>query len=126
MAKAGNGMPVWKARLQVRLAERIMAELDNPADPHALILYANALATYRVAKTRRDERKQWRAEQTDQPAPVVASPYLTARDAAAYLGIAYSTFRKRACRIRCQPQTGRYRRDDLDAFAASQRPTRKR
>jgi hypothetical protein len=58
--------------------------------------------------------------------PPVASPYLTARQAAAYLGIAYGTFRNKATRIRKMPQTGRYRREDLDAFAEATRPKRKR
>jgi hypothetical protein len=56
----------------------------------------------------------------------VASPYLTAQEAATYLNISYSSFRKRATRIRRMPMTGRYRRDDLDAYAESLRPKRKR
>lgn len=56
----------------------------------------------------------------------VSSPYLTAQEAAAYLNISYSSFRKRATRIRRMPTTGRYRREDLDAYAESLRPKRKR
>jgi hypothetical protein len=55
-----------------------------------------------------------------------ATPHLTAKEAAAYLRISYSTFRKKATRIRRQPGTGRYRIEDLNEFAASQRPKRKR
>lgn len=58
--------------------------------------------------------------------PTIESPYLTAAEAAAYLRIAYSTFRKVATRIRRMPATGRYRREDLDAFAETARPRRKR
>jgi excisionase family DNA binding protein len=54
------------------------------------------------------------------------SPYLTAKEAAAYLRISYSTFRKCATKIRRMPSTNRYRREDLDEFAASNRPKRKR
>lgn len=56
----------------------------------------------------------------------IESPYLTAKQAAAYLGIAYSTFRKKACQIPTMAQTGRYRREDLDKWAASHRPRRVR
>jgi hypothetical protein len=47
----------------------------------------------------------------------VESPYLTAKQAAAYLKIAYSTFRDRARLIKRAPQTKRYRREDLDEYA---------
>lgn len=56
----------------------------------------------------------------------VESPYLTPVEAAAYLKIAYSTFRKIATKIRRSPQTGNYRREDLDEYANSYRPKRKR
>lgn len=59
------------------------------------------------------------------PAPG-ANAHLTAREAADYLRISYSTFRKKATKIRRQPGTGRYRVEDLDDFAASLRPRRKR
>ena len=56
-----------------------------------------------------------------------ASPtHLTAREAAAYLSISYSTFRKKARSIKRQPSTGKYRREDLDEYAASLRPRKKR
>jgi DNA-binding CsgD family transcriptional regulator len=55
-----------------------------------------------------------------------STPHLTAREAADYLRISYSTFRKKATRIRRQPGTGRYRIEDLDEFAASLRPRLKR
>jgi hypothetical protein len=58
--------------------------------------------------------------------PAPASPHLTAKEAAAYLRISYSTFRKKATKIRRQPGTGRYRIEDLDEFASSLRPKRKR
>ncbi len=58
--------------------------------------------------------------------PAPATPHLTAREAAAYLRISYSTFRKKATKIKRQPGTRRYRREDLDEFAASLRPKRKR
>lgn len=58
--------------------------------------------------------------------PQPSTPYFTAKEAAAYLRISYSTFRKKATKIRRQPGTGRYRREDLDEFAASLRPKRKR
>jgi hypothetical protein len=54
--------------------------------------------------------------------PAIASPYLTAREAAAYLRVSYSTFRKRAIFIKRCPQNNKYRREDLDAFAMSNRP----
>ncbi|VTR94097.1 unnamed protein product [Gemmata massiliana] len=56
----------------------------------------------------------------------VVSPHLTAEEAASYLGVAYSTFRKKATRIKKQPSTGRYRIEDLDEFAASLKPRKKR
>lgn len=46
--------------------------------------------------------------------------HLTAKQAAAYLGVAYSTFRGWACSIR-QQKTGRYRKQDLDHFAATRK-----
>jgi hypothetical protein len=46
------------------------------------------------------------------------SPYLTSREAAEFLRISYSTFRKKAKRIKRQPGTGRYKVADLEAFAA--------
>lgn len=54
------------------------------------------------------------------------SPYMTAREAAAYLRISESTFRKKARLIRRQPGTGRYRKDDLDEFAATMRSKKRR
>lgn len=54
------------------------------------------------------------------------TPYMTSKEAAAYLRLAYSTFRKRATKIKRMPGTGRYRREDLDAYAESARPRRKR
>jgi hypothetical protein len=54
------------------------------------------------------------------------TPYLTSKEAAAYLRLSYSTFRKRATKIKRMPSTGRYRREDLDAYAESIRPKRKR
>ncbi len=42
------------------------------------------------------------------------------------VNVPYSSFRKRAARIRRMPSTGRYRREDLDAYAESLRPKRKR
>jgi hypothetical protein len=54
------------------------------------------------------------------------SPHLTTKEAAAYLRISYSTFRKKATKIRRQPGTGRYRVEDLDEFAASLRSRKKR
>jgi hypothetical protein len=58
--------------------------------------------------------------------PEQPGTYLTAKEAATYLAISYSTFRKRATRITRMPGTGTYRREDLDTYAASQRPKRKR
>jgi hypothetical protein len=52
--------------------------------------------------------------------------YLTAKEAAVFLNIPYSTFRKKAVKIRRQPGTGRYLREDLAQFAASLRSNRKR
>jgi hypothetical protein len=66
-----------------------------------------------------------RIEATLNP-PEPATPHLTAKEAASYLRISYSTFRKKATKIRCQPGTRRYRVEDLDEFAASLRPRRKR
>lgn len=55
------------------------------------------------------------------------SEYLSAKEAAVYLNIAYSTFRKRAVTIPRQPQTKRYRRCDLDVWATtSGKPRKKR
>lgn len=58
--------------------------------------------------------------------PLPVSSHLTAKQAAAYLRISYSTFRKKATKIRRQPGTGRYQVEDLNEFAASLRPKRKR
>lgn len=58
--------------------------------------------------------------------PTPLSPYLTAKQAAAYLRLSYSTFRKRAKYIVRQPQTGRYHVNDLDDYARSIRPRKKR
>lgn len=54
------------------------------------------------------------------------SPYLSAREAASYLRIAYSTFRKRATRIKRTPQTLKYTREDLDEYARSLKPRKNR
>ncbi len=69
-----------------------------------------------------------RLERIEAALPLTASPspHLTAKEAAAYLRISYSTFRKKATKIRRQPGTGRYRREDLDAFASSLRAKKKR
>lgn len=48
------------------------------------------------------------------------TPYLTAKEAAAYLNVSYGTFRNWATRIK-RSRTGRYRRDDLDHFATTRR-----
>lgn len=54
------------------------------------------------------------------------SDYLTAKQAAVYLNVPYSTFRKRATTIpRCH-QTKRYHKTDLDEWAKSRRPRTKR
>jgi len=55
-----------------------------------------------------------------------ATPHLSAKEAADYLRISYSTFRKKATKIHRQPGTGRYRIEDLDEFAASMKPRKKR
>ena len=60
------------------------------------------------------------------PTTATATPHLNSREAAANLRISYSTFRKKATKIRRQPGTRCYRREDLDEFAASLRPKRKR
>lgn len=111
-------MELWKAQIQVEQCRRIMASMENPFTPDAVILFRNALATLREAKARTRQRR-------DEPAPV-DSPYLTPTEAARYLRLAYSTFRKRATRIKRCPQTGKYLRTDLDSFAESFRPKRKR
>lgn len=52
------------------------------------------------------------------------SPYYTAREAAAYLRIAYGTFRNWATQIK-RNNLGRYHRADLDRFANTRkRPKR--
>ena len=56
----------------------------------------------------------------------LTSPYLTAREAADYLKISYSTFRKKAMLIRRCPATLRYTREHLDEYANSIRPRKKR
>lgn len=48
----------------------------------------------------------------------IASPYLTAKEAAIYLRLSYGTFRQKARSIR-KCHTGRYHVADLDAYAAS-------
>ncbi len=48
------------------------------------------------------------------------SPYLTAKEAAVYLHISYSTFRKLAVHIP-RTRTRRYTRDQLDKWATSRR-----
>jgi hypothetical protein len=58
--------------------------------------------------------------------PNQVSPYLSAREAAAYLNIAYSTFRKRAVRIKRTPQTNKYTREALDDYANSLKPRKQR
>lgn len=52
----------------------------------------------------------------------IESPYLTPKEAAAYLKISLSTFRKVARLIKRCPQTRRYTREQLDAYAHSSRP----
>ena len=53
------------------------------------------------------------------PAPI-DSPFLTAREAAAYLRVSYGTFRNWATQI-TRTRHGRYRREDLDRFAQRKR-----
>jgi hypothetical protein len=60
-----------------------------------------------------------------EPAPT-PSPYLTAREAAAYLGIAYSTFRARARHVRRVAQTRRYTSEALDEYAHKSKARRVR
>lgn len=52
--------------------------------------------------------------------------YLTSKQAAEYLGIPYGTFRHLATRITRMPGIKRYRREDLDSFASTYKPKRKR
>jgi hypothetical protein len=59
------------------------------------------------------------------PPPQPPSPYLTARQAAAYLNVSYGTFRNWATQIK-RTKTGRYRKDDLDHFAQNRKKTPKR
>lgn len=61
-----------------------------------------------------------------QVAPKDDSKYLSPRKAARYLDIEDSTFRKAARWIPVQPGTGRYRREDLDAYAQGKRLKEKR
>jgi len=71
-------------------------------------------------------KRQLAALVTDQPARDQNSPHLTPQQAAAYLGRSLSWFRKRATQIERQPGTGRFRVEDLDKWAAKQKPRRKR
>ena len=54
------------------------------------------------------------------------SPYLPPPEAAQYLRISDSTFRKVARWIKCQPGNGCYRREDLDAYAQGKKLKEKR
>lgn len=56
----------------------------------------------------------------DSPGALPESPYLTAKEAAAYLRVSYGTFRNWATKIK-RHRTGRYRREDLDEFARTRR-----
>ncbi len=104
---------VVRARRQAAVAERRAgAALD-------------ALAVVTERARGRVGNGQQNAEQIDREVEL-RSPYLTARQAAAYLGISYSTFRKKARLIKVMPGTYRYRREDLDEYSRAHRPRRKR
>jgi hypothetical protein len=60
----------------------------------------------------------------DQEQPKPDSPYLTAKQAARYLNVAYGTFRNWAYHIP-KTRTGRYTREALDHFAATRKRGRK-
>ncbi len=117
--------PLDLARLDLRLFELRMSRMsaEELNDPYVLALYGQSREWER--QVRRVCRPKRRSKPTPAP-PATPRKYLTAREAAGYLGIPYSTFRKVApAGIKKQPGTGRYRPEDLDAFAAS-RPKLKR
>jgi hypothetical protein len=93
---------------------------QSPGDARPLLSHLDGKELLTVIIERLDK-----LESTLHPS-APATPHLTAKEAAAYLRISYSTFRKKATRIRRQPGTGRYRIEDLNEFAASQRSKRKR
>lgn len=110
-----------------RILEQVLAHTrGEPIEPDPPELVRADLVAKRLARI---------VDRANQPAPPpapvpppkeVESPYKTPREAAVYLGIPYSTFRKKAKYIRRVPQTGRYRREDLDEWAEATRPRRKR
>lgn len=93
--------------------------------------HEHAEAEYLADRGMVELHRQWAAEyrdtapirtpvETPAPGPRIDSPYLTAREAAAYLRVTYGTFRHWAVKI-TRSKTGRYRREDLDKFAATRR-----
>lgn len=54
------------------------------------------------------------------------SEYLTAKEAAVYLNLSYGAFRNRATTIPRMPQTKRYKKSDLDMWAATAKVRKKR
>ncbi len=63
---------------------------------------------------------------TPAPARVVNSPFLTAKEAADYLRLSYSSFRKVAVKVVRQPGTRKYRKEDLDKYAEEYRHRKRR
>ena len=104
------------AELEIALCHQIIPTLDLD-DPKVVetvdILYSNLLVDKELAE------EAEAGERPEPPQPVGINPgakYLTAREAAAYLGLTYGTFRHKAARIR-RTRHGRYTREALDRFA---------
>ena len=111
-------IPVWKARLQVNLCERILAEMDNPDDPHALLLYQCALSVLRQAE--KDRRKKRVPRPRPRCSPSVESPYLDIEAATVYTRLGKGTLYNAVYsgKLKKQPGTRKvlFTVADLDAY----------
>ncbi|MCE9560576.1 MAG: helix-turn-helix domain-containing protein [Planctomycetes bacterium] len=74
---------------------------------------ATGVPRFWEAATTKPRNEQGKAKR---PEPQIESPYLTAKQAAAYLNVQYGTFRNWATQIK-KTRTGRYTREALDYFA---------
>lgn len=81
---------LWRAKLAVRLSERVLAEMEDPAsNPHALILYRTALAT--LNQLRKSRRRPVAARVSNS----TGLPWVTLDEAAHSVGLTPRSLAKR-------------------------------
>ena len=119
-------LPVWKAELQLHLARTVMARLDDPGHPHALILYREALLQLREAKEARNAKRTKRRAISPAAPPAAGGRYLDVRQAAEYCRVAVKTIYNHRSKIERAPGVGKlvFTREALDRWLGT-RPRRR-